>query len=94
MDYILKNLIEAVIDNMLDDLSDFFSALLGSFIFEMKPDGSRYTMQDFKTPVYLNAAMQIFTFSHLKNQNMLKVKEIFCKMQMKREKLIIIIKVI
>jgi len=56
---ILMTTIEGIIDNMFDKLEPFFTALISSFLFHDKPDGGKYTMEDFKSPVFLNVGVDI-----------------------------------
>lgn len=78
---ILKNALSEILDKMFDKLPEFFSAIIGSFLFNInKSTGKKYTMADFKTPVFIRASMEIFSYSHLKDENMLKVKEILKEM--------------
>lgn len=80
---IMYGLIEEITDKMFDDLTPFFSALIGSFLFHTDPTSKRvYTMADFKTPVFLNVGADILTGkkSHLKDKNMIIAREIFAKM--------------
>lgn len=80
---ILSSVVDEIIDNMFDKLYDFFSALIGSFLFHEDPSTKRvYTMADFKTPVFLNVGTDILAGkkSHLKDKNMIKAREIFGQM--------------
>ena len=81
---ILASIITEVCDKMFDDLEPFFSALINSFLFQDKGDGSgeKYTMTDFKTPVFLNVGLDILAGkkSNLKDINMLTARKILKKM--------------
>ena len=56
---ILMTTIEQIIDNMFDKLEPFFTALISSFLFHDKPNGGKYTMEDFKSPIFLNIGIDI-----------------------------------
>lgn len=80
---IMYALIEEITDKMFDDLTPFFSALIGSFLFHTDPITKKvYTMADFKTPVFLNVGSDILAGrkSHLKDKNMVIARDIFAKM--------------
>jgi len=78
---ILTTAINEITDKMLEDLPDFFSSVIGSFLFNINPStGEKYTMTEFKTPVFIKAAMDIFKMKNLKDVNLLKVKEYINKM--------------
>ena len=80
---ILNANIEEIIDKMFNKLELFFSSLIGSFLFHKDPTtGVVYTMQDFKTLVFLNVGVDILAGkkSHLKDVNMIKAREIFSEM--------------
>lgn len=80
---LLYSAVEEITDNMFSELHDFFSALIGSFLFHEDPTTKRvYTMVDFKTPIFLNVGADILAGkkSHLKDKNMIKAREIFFRM--------------
>jgi hypothetical protein len=79
---ILASLIINVCENMFDDLEPFFSALIGSFLFHDKGNGEKYTMNDFKTPIFLNVGLDILAGkkSNLKDVNMLTARKLLKKM--------------
>lgn len=51
--------LDAIIDKMFKQLNPFFTALILSFLFHDKPGGGKYTMNDFKSPVFLNVGIDI-----------------------------------
>ena len=79
---ILASIIREVNDKMFDDLEPFFSALINSFLFQDKGNGEKYTMEDFKTPIFLNVGLDVLAGkkSNLKDVNMLTARKILKKM--------------
>lgn len=80
---ILSTAVEEITDKMFNKLHEFFSALIGSFLFHKDPSTGRvYTMEDFKTPIFLNVGVDILAGkkSHLKDANMIKSRELFAEM--------------
>lgn len=78
---VLRTAIEEITDKMFYELPTFFSCLIGSFLFNDNPTtGKRYTMTDFKSPMFIKASLEIFKKPHTDDKNMLKVKELMNKM--------------
>ena len=74
--------VEEIIDGMFDELEPFFTALISSFLFNDKPGGGKYTMNDFKSPVFLSVGVDILAGkkSNVRDVNLLKCREIMKKM--------------
>lgn len=79
---ILKNVILEVSDKMIKQIPDFYSSLIGAFLFEINPaTKKRFTMPDFKSPIFIRKAEDILLNNpNTKNVNQLKVKEILREM--------------
>lgn len=79
---ILTNIVTEVVDKMFDELDPFFSALIGSFLYTESPTGKKYTMDDFKSPVFLNVGIETLAGkkSNIKEVNLIKCREIFKRM--------------
>lgn len=79
---ILMNTVESIIDSMFKELEPFFTSLIASFLFNDKPSGGKYTMQDFKTPVFLAVGVDILAGkkSNVKDINLLKCRDIMKRM--------------
>lgn len=79
---ILTNIVTEVCDKMFNELEPFFSALISSFLFNESPSGKKYTMDDFKSPVFLNVGIDILAGkkSNIKDVNLINCREIFKKM--------------
>jgi hypothetical protein len=58
---ILKNTISEVTAKMFNELPNFFSSMLGAFLYNINPDtGIKYTAADMRSPVFIRASMDIF----------------------------------
>ena len=80
--HVLSSAIEEITDKMEKELPDFYAALIGSFLFHISPSGRKYTMEDFKTPIFINVGIDILAGkkSHLEDKNMLTARRILNKM--------------
>ena len=46
------------------DLPDFFNSLISSFLFNINPaTGEKYTIKEFRTPIFVKTAMDLLTTS-------------------------------
>lgn len=79
---ILVNAIEEITDKMFDELPIFFTTLMSAFLFYDKPGGGKYSMQEFRSPVFLNVGIDILAGkkSNVKYPNLIKCREIIKKM--------------
>lgn len=78
---ILTTAVSEITEKMGDQLPDFFSSIVGAFLFNINPTtGGRYTAADFRTPVFVKGAMDLFRKKNLKDVNLLKVKDYIAKM--------------
>lgn len=79
---LIMSTVEEIIDGMFDELEPFFTALISSFLFNDKPGGGKYTMNDFKSPVFLSVGVDILAGkkSNVRDVNLLKCREIMKKM--------------
>lgn len=79
---LIINTVNEIIDNMFDDLEPFFNALISSFLFNNKPSGGKYTMNDFKSPIFLSVGVDILAGkkSNVRDVNLLQCRDIMKKM--------------
>lgn len=80
---VLQKIVQTIVDKMFDKMPEFFSCLIGSFLFHIDPKTEiRYTMRDFKSPIFLSTGIDILAGkkSNLKDKNMLRARELLNEM--------------
>lgn len=80
---LLMNTVNEITDHMFNELDPFFNALLSAFLSTDKPNnGGKYTVADFKTPIFLNIGIDILAGkkSNVKEVNLAKCRDIIKKM--------------
>lgn len=78
----LTNLVTEVTEKMFDELDPFFSAIISAFLFNDNSTGRKYTMAEFKSPIFLNVGIDILAGkkSNVKEVSLVESRRIFNKM--------------
>lgn len=76
---LIMNTVNEIVDNMFNELDPFFNALLSSFLFTTnKSTGEKYSIADFRTPVFLSVGVDILAGkkSNVTDVNLLRCRNI------------------
>lgn len=78
----LTNLVTEITEKMFDELDPFFSALISAFLYNDNSVGRKYTMDDFRSPIFLNVGIDTLAGkkSNVKEVSLLTCRKIFNKM--------------